>query len=156
MLLDTEMIENPAFEFLADGYHKLVIVKCEFVKGENEGFEIEWQQEGSKKKCFSKLLYKVAGNPTWASYSRDALRDLLWVFNIKKLETQEQALKLSQWLIGKSCIVKTKQRQYQSHDGETKTTVNTQSFYNENGVNRAGFKAQVTPATTEKAEDIPW
>jgi hypothetical protein len=156
MLLDVETIENPVFEFLADGYHKLIIVKCDFIQGENEGFEIEWQQEGTKKKCFSKLLYKVEGNPSWASYSRDGLRDLLWVFNIKKLENPEQAVKLSHWLIGKSCTVKTKQRSYVGRDGDNKITVNTQSFYNENGTNRAGFKATLPTAVPTQAEDVPW
>ena len=155
MLIDTETVETSAIEFLEDGYHKLVITKCEFVTDENEGFKVEWQEETGKRKCFSNLYYSVSGDPTWAKFSRDSLRDLLWVFKIKGLETAEQAQKLSQWLISKTCIVKTKQRVYESN-GERKTTVNTVSFYNEDGLNRSGMKAKLLDAPQAPKGDVPW
>lgn len=154
MLLDTETTENPIVELLPDGVHKMVIVKCEHKLSPNEGFEIEWQEEQGKKKCFSSLFYAFQNEPEWASYSRDALRDLLWVFNIKKLETPEQAAKLSQWLIGKSCYVRTKQKSYINKNGEKKTAVNTTGFFNDDGVARSGLKVAVTKG--QAAEDAPW
>ena len=144
--------EQNAFKPLKNGSRDMTIVDAKLdIKDGRKTLKFTWQESTGKGKAWSQHIYDDEKQPDWLKTSRSILADLLWCFDVKGFKNEEEVHKMCSWLIGRSCIVRTKQETY-----DNKINVKAVSFYNHEKTNRAGMACTDLINSDVPDSDVPW
>jgi len=153
---ETKTNETMQFAPLKDGSREMCIIEAKHeVTHLRKQLKFTWQEAAGKGRAFSMHIYEDSNNPAWLEIARGILGDALWALGVKGFDSDEHADKMCQFLIGKSCIVRTKQETYQG-----KINCKASAYFNAVGTNRAGQLAHDIVAadsrSSESSDDVPF